>query len=38
MFYLENGETDLEVSEKIFEKAITGNVITRAVCETGIKN
>ena len=31
-------ETDLEVSEKIFEKAITGNVITRELCETGIKN
>ena len=37
-FNLENSEKDLEVSKKIFEKAITGNVITRELCETGIKN
>ena len=38
MFHLENSEKDLEVSEKIFEKAITENVLTRELCETGIKN
>lgn len=37
MFHLENSEKDLEVSEKIFEKAITGNVITKELCETGIR-
>lgn len=34
---LENTENALEVSEKIFEKAITGNVITKELCETGIR-
>ena len=32
MFHLEN-----RVSQKIFEKAITGNVITKELCETGIR-
>lgn len=34
---LENTVIALDVSEKIFEKAITGNIITREICETGIK-
>ena len=34
---LENTENALEISEKIFEKAITGNVITKELCETGIR-
>ena len=34
---LENTVNALDVSEKIFEKAITGNIITREICETGIK-
>ena len=38
-YYLnvENTVIALDVSEKIFEKAITGNIITREICETGIK-
>ena len=34
---LENTVNALDVTEKIFEKAITGNIITREICETGIK-
>ena len=28
---------NLEITEKIFKKARTGNIITREICETGIK-